>query len=637
ESWEGSLASCESSTYAGFSDWKLPNKKELMSLVNYDRVNPATDFPNGLEGDFQSSSSPFSVGVWMVNFSSGRVWHYMKYETIYRSFLCVRSGENENPDNNDGDGGEGVTLNGQAAVECNECEACYDIPDACAKDQPVDWCFGVPCCDGSIRVDGSCHSCPDGHEPNDDQTECVPQCPAGDQVCYDAFVMNGHFCHPDNEPCPASGPPVNCVEHTDCPAGNLCVLIHQECLSPCESSADCAGDFWCDVVANFCFPYVPNAMVESCNPNGACDDPGQTCVAKQECRASCTNDGECDGDLVCNVAGNFCDFDYTFQCPEGDQVCDDGYGPYCYLDSEPCPDPAGCDCDNDSTVCELDANGNECGCDPECNLVACPPEDFACDDGGCVPHANVCNGNEDCADGSDEHGDCPEPEGVTLNGQAAVECNECEACDNIANACAKNDLYPGCHVVPCCDGSKRVNGSCQSCPEGYGSNDDHTECFGIPGADCGYGHVIDVCGACGGDGTSCLDCAGVPYGESSTDDCGFCDADPSNDNLSCCLCDQALGCECMCDPDCYLDTCVGGDFSCGDGHCISGTKECDGTPQCMNGSDELNCSPAGCSADEFACDGECFPNEYKCDNEPDCSDESDELNCTCSADDFDCG
>lgn len=40
--------------------------------------------------------------------------------------------------------------------------------------------------------------------------------------------------------------------------------------------------------------------------------------------------------------------------------------------------------------------------------------------------------------------------------------------------------------------------------------------------------VLDQCGVCGGDGTSCLDCAGVPFGTSTRDQCGVCGGDNSS-------------------------------------------------------------------------------------------------------------
>jgi len=47
--WEEALAYCESRTLGGHTDWRLPTIKELRSLVDYTRYNPAintTYFPN---------------------------------------------------------------------------------------------------------------------------------------------------------------------------------------------------------------------------------------------------------------------------------------------------------------------------------------------------------------------------------------------------------------------------------------------------------------------------------------------------------------------------------------------------------------------------------------------------------------
>ena len=44
--WKDSLSYCENSTYAGYSDWRLPNVNELMSLINYEERKPASDFPD---------------------------------------------------------------------------------------------------------------------------------------------------------------------------------------------------------------------------------------------------------------------------------------------------------------------------------------------------------------------------------------------------------------------------------------------------------------------------------------------------------------------------------------------------------------------------------------------------------------
>ncbi|SVD11887.1 uncharacterized protein METZ01_LOCUS364741, partial [marine metagenome] len=45
---------------------------------------------------------------------------------------------------------------------------------------------------------------------------------------------------------------------------------------------------------------------------------------------------------------------------------------------------------------------------------------------------------------------------------------------------------------------------------------------------------IDECGVCGGNNSSCADCAGVPNGSAYEDECDLCDDDPSNDCVQDC-------------------------------------------------------------------------------------------------------
>ena len=57
--WTLALSYCNNLDYAGHTDWRLPNKNELLSLVNYKKYSPASDFPEiPLETFWSSSAFP---------------------------------------------------------------------------------------------------------------------------------------------------------------------------------------------------------------------------------------------------------------------------------------------------------------------------------------------------------------------------------------------------------------------------------------------------------------------------------------------------------------------------------------------------------------------------------------------------
>jgi len=80
---------------AGKSDWRLPDVKELTSIVDYRVNNPSIDdafFP-GTSQSFHwsaSSSSSDSDFAWYVEFQSGGVKIDLKTETGVFFLRCVR-------------------------------------------------------------------------------------------------------------------------------------------------------------------------------------------------------------------------------------------------------------------------------------------------------------------------------------------------------------------------------------------------------------------------------------------------------------------------------------------------------------------------------------------------------------------
>ncbi|KAG9350071.1 hypothetical protein JZ751_026424, partial [Albula glossodonta] len=81
------------------------------------------------------------------------------------------------------------------------------------------------------------------------------------------------------------------------------------------------------------------------------------------------------------------------------------------------------------------------------------------------------------------------------------------------------------------------------------------------------------------------------------------------------------------EPDSHcLGQCESGQFQCSNGQCIDQDWRCDGTKDCSDDSDELNCPPPTCETGDFQCltGGECISGLFVCDGERDCADGSDE-------------
>ena len=98
--WSDALAYCENLTYAGYSDWRLPNINELLSLVNYEEYDPASDFPDMPSEYFWSSSTRLSAisydnndsfkdDAWMVHFGDGNTY-YCGGKSYGEYVRCVR-------------------------------------------------------------------------------------------------------------------------------------------------------------------------------------------------------------------------------------------------------------------------------------------------------------------------------------------------------------------------------------------------------------------------------------------------------------------------------------------------------------------------------------------------------------------
>ena len=68
--------------------------------------------------------------------------------------------------------------------------------------------------------------------------------------------------------------------------------------------------------------------------------------------------------------------------------------------------------------------------------------------------------------------------------------------------------------------------------------------------------------------------------------------------------------------------------------CIEYYKVCDGTADCRDYSDELDChcegrdSMTSCPGPDVTCGRDCIPKQWLCDGHPDCPGGMDEVNCS---------
>ena len=87
--WSNAIFYCEALNYGGQTDWRLPNAKELYSLIDLGRDTPAlpTGHPfAGVQSDYYWSSSTYagsSVYAWFVHLYDGRVGYGLKTSTAY--------------------------------------------------------------------------------------------------------------------------------------------------------------------------------------------------------------------------------------------------------------------------------------------------------------------------------------------------------------------------------------------------------------------------------------------------------------------------------------------------------------------------------------------------------------------------
>jgi hypothetical protein len=96
--WESAITYCEGLSLGSYTDWRLPNIKELESITDDTKYNPVIDttyFPNTNSFYYWSSTTDANLTfeAWDVDFYDGSVGNHGGNKSYSYYVRCVRGGQ----------------------------------------------------------------------------------------------------------------------------------------------------------------------------------------------------------------------------------------------------------------------------------------------------------------------------------------------------------------------------------------------------------------------------------------------------------------------------------------------------------------------------------------------------------------
>ncbi len=384
KTWQAALdhVKClNTNSYLDYTDWRLPNRKELRNLIDYSKSGIAlpTGHPfTNVELVFYWSSTTFAgsidgvsgIGAWGISLFGGNIMdvayknesHDSSIPPHYYYVWPVRSGQSGTPYfcDDDSDGYISSSISGTCTeLNCVPIGCQTTTGDDCNDSDPAVNPGATEICD---NVDNDCDlSTPDGSAESWYGTSCdgpdtdlcnegTYQCTSGSKTCSDNTGNNVEICNGQDDDCnPAtsdgSGDP-DIGTSCDGPDTDLCKEGTYQCSSGTKSCSDNTGNNVeiCNGEDDDCNPATSDGSAESWYGT-SCDGPDTDLCAEgvfqctggiKTCSDTTGNNVEiCNGrDDDCNPAtsddsgdpdiGTSCDGPDTDLCKEGTYQCSNG-------------------------------------------------------------------------------------------------------------------------------------------------------------------------------------------------------------------------------------------------------------------------------------------------------------------------